>query len=655
MFLTSYESFNSFEDLTAKLGGKGAGLVWMKDKGITVPPFMILPTSVWGQYEKDPKGTMAKIEAQMPLVFKYFTNIFGYMPLLSVRSGAPVSCPGMMDTILNVGIDPLTREFWKDKLGDQCLEDSLKRLVVMYGSVVKGVDRAVLEDGDASEALSRYSREVKEEFPKAVDQVLGAIEAVFKSWDNGRAVVYRGLHGIPRHIGTAVTLQAMVFGNLNKQSGSGTLFTRNPDTGENEVVGEFLPQGQGEDLVAGIKAAPDLKSMLQSHPKVAQEVLNLAETIESLKGDVQDVEFTVQDGVLYLLQTRTAMRSAKAAVKIALDMLDSKQIDFSEARKRVTARTLDLADLPVVSPDFKVPAIFKGISGCSGIATGRPVFTSAEAVEARANGEKVILITKETTPEDIAGMVAAEGVLTMEGGSTSHAAVVARGMNKVCVVGLKKPLTKFKLKSVKVVSLNGSTGEVWLQDVPVVGGLNPDVEEFLKLLVGQGSVIVTKPPAHRVERLVLDLSKNILLSDDKIKALILQCRDKCDVLTVAVSHLPVVTWVSVFLNAGVMLARLEDVRLLVEEFVDPQSGKPYVDKVTGWESKVLSSVEYKVINSLEDLVTIEATNTMILFPAKMEGSKSVEKVVAWLKNDGKALSLLGKAQGIASLPVHING
>ena len=472
----------SDSELTILLGGKGAGLVYMTNHGVNVPPFVILPTTLWAEYRAKPKTFMKAISGQLGAIQKHFKDQLGYMPLLSVRSGARVSCPGMLDTILNVGLDDSTAPVWIDKLGAACFDDSYKRLVTLYGSVVKGLERHKLEEYSAADIDGYYQRKTGEDFPDTKGQILGSIEAVFKSWDNSRAKFYRKMNNIPEEWGTAVVIQAMVFGNLNDNSGTGVLFTRNPDTGSNEVTGEFLVNAQGEDVVAGIRTPMPLSQMHTWNADVATELLSTVNILEESKKDVQDVEFTIQDGKLYILQTRNAKRSAGAAVKIAMDMLDEGLIDASTALKRVTLRQYDLAQVPVISPSFKTPPVATGIPACSGVVTGKPVFTAQSAIDCKV---PCILITKETTPDDIEGMDAAVGVLTLTGGATSHAAVVARGMNKPCVVGLLhgNHISMDDFQDKATVSFDGSTGRVWFEAVPVIDGSSSSALAAYKELV----------------------------------------------------------------------------------------------------------------------------------------------------------------------------
>lgn len=478
------------------LGGKGYGLAWMASVGVNVPPAFVLPTSVCVEYMQNPSGVMAQIAKLIPAIKEEFKKSFGYMPLLSVRSGARVSMPGMMDTILNVGIG---QKDGVPYLSQECYEDCVVRLVSMYGSVVKGLDRKNLESLSYIKAVSEYQRLTGENFPDADGQLLNSIEAVFKSWNNDRAKFYRKMNNIPEEWGTAVVVQSMVFGNLNDKSGTGVLFTRNPDSGENVVTGEFLVNAQGEDVVAGIRTPMPLSKMSDWDSKVADQLMATVNQLEKSLHDMQDVEFTVQNGELFILQTRSAKRSPKAAVKVAYDMQAEGLIDLKTALSRISARDLDLAQQAVVAPSFTAKPKFVGIPACSGVVSGKPVYSAQAAIDCK---EPCILITEETTPEDIAGMYAAIGVITMTGGATSHAAVVARGMNKPCVVGVGADIAKFEGKS--IVSFDGSTGRIWLEAVPVIDGANnKSVKNWIDLAY---SKLNAMPVGASGEATVVDLS-----------------------------------------------------------------------------------------------------------------------------------------------------
>lgn len=490
------------------LGGKGAGLVWMCKQGIPVPPGFIISTDIWAEYDKKPKATMKAIAKALPAYLAKLEQHLGYLPLLSVRSGARKSCPGMMDTILNVGIDSTTYQYWLNALGPKCFGDSFHRLVTMYGSVVHGIRRETLEHS-LKAALEVYQEKTGGDFPTAADQLLGAIEAVFKSWDNDRAHAYRKLHGYAREWGTAVTVQAMVFGNLNDQSGSGVLFTRNPDTGENTVTGEFLKNAQGEDIVAGIRTPHSLSEFdLDFSVELRQELIATAKALEVLKTDVQDIEFTVQNSKLYLLQTRDAKRSAVAALKIAVDLAKEGLIAKETAVRRVSARQFDIAQQASLDPKFDKDAAYQGIGACSGIVTGKPVFSKEDAIKSKV---PCVLVTEETTPDDIAGMFAAVGVVTMKGGMTSHAAVNARAMDRACVVGVGQTVEAFK--DIEVLSLDGATGRIWTEVVPIVSGQTNGVLSAYSALVCEtlGVVpVVFDVPTKPVSEVLLYLGNKVL-------------------------------------------------------------------------------------------------------------------------------------------------
>jgi phosphohistidine swiveling domain-containing protein len=347
----------------------------------------------------------------------------------------------------------------------------------MYGSVVNGLDRAEFEGLSLSEKKELYKSKTGNDFPNAEHQLLGAVEAVFKSWNNDRAKTYRRLNNIPETLGTAVIIQRMVFGNSGKDSGSGTLFTRNPSNGDSVVVGEFMIDAPGEDLVSGVKTPDPLSVMADWNAAVTDELLSTVKKLETLFKDMQDVEFTVENGELFLLQTRNGKRTAKAAVKIAVDMMDEKLISVEDMTQRVTFNQYFNALRPEIDMDWAAghPALFVGIPASVGVATGKAVFSSENAVNCT---EPCILITKETTPDDISGMAAAVGILTATGGATSHAAVVARGMDKPCVVGAtglavlktKAKYGEVEIKDGDMISIDGSTGEVWLGEAVIKSG-----------------------------------------------------------------------------------------------------------------------------------------------------------------------------------------
>lgn len=496
----------SEDELKALLGGKGAGLYWMSSRNLNVPPFVVFPTSVWQSYKADPEGTMNKIRESLPALREYLTKFFGYMPLVSVRSGARVSCPGMMDTILNVGLCPANEDEWKARLGADGYVDSLQRLFAMYGSVVHGLSRQELEHGDLLQTVEYYERKAGP-FPDPDGQLLGSIEAVFKSWDNERAVYYRKINNIPDEWGTAVTVQAMVFGNLDDQSCTGVMFTRSPDTGEDGIVGDFLVNAQGEDVVAGIRTPSPLIDMVEWNEAISDQLLEVAEFLEKEKGDVQDIEFTVQQGVLYILQTRNAKRTDRAAIQIALDYLSNGR-PRKEVLSKISMATLSGALVPSVDPGYKEPPYAVGKAACAGVAVGVVAQSSASALKMIAEGKKVVLVTKETCPDDIEAMHKSQGVLTMEGGATSHAAVVARSMNRCCVVGLGMPLTSFPEGS--EITIDGNTGRIWMHHKVKVNAGDPSlVDAFVNKVYGESVEISSALPTVKTPAWVLDLSHRL--------------------------------------------------------------------------------------------------------------------------------------------------
>lgn len=474
----------STETSAEVLGGKGAGLMAMSADGLPVPPGFIIPTTNYASFKENPEAFMAEVEKGIQPWLKLLAKKIGYMPLLSVRSGARVSCPGMMDTILNVGLDNSTFEAWEERLGKGCVADSAGRLVEMYGSVVKGIERSEFEGLALAERLVTYTNHTGSEFPDFMEQLLGSIEAVFASWDNERAKIYRELNGIPSEWGTAVVVQAMVFGNMNDQSCTGVLFTRNPDSGEPGVTGEYLIKAQGEDVVAGIRTPDPLSEMAAWNKGLHDQLMTTVLGLEEKRKDMQDVEFTVQDGSLFILQTRNAKRSARAAVRLAVEF-HKEGLPLLSAIQRVTAKQFDLAQQSVLDPSFTDEPMATGIPACSGVVTGLAVTSSQFAIDCK---EPCILVTQETTPDDIGGMNAAIGVLTMTGGATSHAAVVARGMNKPCVVGLGLDIKSFINGPTKI-SIDGATGRVWLGTVPVVdGSSNPYIQLFREMMWKMGEL-----------------------------------------------------------------------------------------------------------------------------------------------------------------------
>jgi pyruvate,orthophosphate dikinase len=504
------------------LGGKGANLAEMARLGLPVPPGFTITTEVCTGYYRDggkyPEGLAGEVDAAIAEVGNAVGAKFGdaERPLLvSVRSGARVSMPGMMDTVLNLGLNDATVEGLAHRSGDRRFAyDSYRRFIQMYSDVVLGVDHYRFEDilgeikdesgyaadtdldaADWQRVLARYKACVAEEtgkpFPQDVsEQLWGAIGAVFQSWMSARAVTYRKLNGIPADWGTAVTVQAMVFGNLGETSATGVAFTRNPSTGERALYGEFLVNAQGEDVVAGIRTPQNIteaariaagSNAASLEALMPETFVQLADTFDRLERhyrDMQDLEFTIQDGRLWMLQTRSGKRTAKAALKIAADMVAEGLISREDAIRRIDPASLDQLLHPTLDPKAKRELIGQGLPASPGAASGAIVFDSDEAERLKAAGQRVILVRTETSPEDIHGMHAAEGILTTRGGMTSHAAVVARGMGKPCVSGAGGIRVDYAaatltaaghvLKKGEVVTIDGSTGQVMKGEVATI-------------------------------------------------------------------------------------------------------------------------------------------------------------------------------------------
>ncbi|MHC4947969.1 MAG: pyruvate, phosphate dikinase [Planctomycetota bacterium] len=491
------------------LGGKGANLAEMSRLGLPVPPGFTITTETCAAWEaggeKMPAGLMDAVHAQVESLEAETGKRFGAgaNPLLvSVRSGAAASMPGMMDTVLNLGLTDETAEALAAATGNRRFAlDAYRRLINMFGDVVMGVDhehfesafdRIKTEHGVAADTdvpaeglaqlcaayLKVYKRHVGEGFPQdPYRQLELAIEAVFRSWNTPRAVRYREINEITGLVGTGVNVQAMVFGNMGDGCGTGVAFTRNPSTGENTLYGEFLVNAQGEDVVAGIRTPRPVSEVKRWNRAVYDRLLEIKDTLEGHYREMQDIEFTVEHGTLYMLQTRRGERTGAAAVRIAVDLVREKHIDRAEALRRIPAEDLTQLLLPSFSAADKKGArvIARGLPASPGAATGRPAFTAEEAVERTQAGEHVILVRKETSPEDVDGMHHAVGILTSTGGMTSHAAVVARGWGKCCVAGAatiqidarKRSLTVdgHRVTAKDVVSIDGSTGEVMLGEV----------------------------------------------------------------------------------------------------------------------------------------------------------------------------------------------
>ena len=516
------------------LGGKGANLSEMGRMGLPVPPGFIISTKVCELFYKDKKklnkNLVNQIKKELNVIEKDVGKKFGNLKnplLLSVRSGARVSMPGMMDTILNLGLNDKTVKALAIRTSNgRFAKDSYRRFIQMYGNVVMGIEsyhfeelienykltKGVLLDTDLDEndwdgLIEDFKRTVKEKtkknFPQDVyEQLLGAISAVFLSWDSNRAKVYRKLNQIPAEWGTAVNVQSMVFGNMGENCATGVVFTRNPSNGLNEIYGEYLINAQGEDVVAGTRtpqyitkksrqqAKVNAPSMEETMPNVYQQLHKILKKLEKHYADMQDVEFTVENNKLWMLQTRSGKRTAKSAVKIAVDMVKEKLISKKEAVLRIDPNSLDTLLHPTLDEKSSINVIANGLPASPGAASGKVVFTSEEAERLNGMMQDTILVRVETSPEDIQGMHAAKGILTARGGMTSHAAVVARGMGRPCVSGSSEININYENKTFKtasmeikegeIITIDGSTGRIISGSVATV---KPEIsEDFSRLM-----------------------------------------------------------------------------------------------------------------------------------------------------------------------------
>jgi len=492
------------------LGGKGAGLANMVNLKFPVPSGFTITTEACNTYfenkKKYPAGLWDQVLANLKKVERSMGSKLGDSRnplLLSVRSGSRFSMPGMMDTVLNLGLNDTTLKALAEKTGNERFAlDTYRRLITMFGSTVMGVDRNAFEraleamkkkkgvevdtdlTGDDLKVLvdkfkAIYKKETGKAFPNdPLQQLKLAINAVFDSWFGDRAITYRKLNNIDHDLGTACNVQAMVFGNMGDNSGTGVGFTRDPSTGRKKFFAEYLINAQGEDVVAGIRTPLHINEMKKKVPAAYKELDRIYNKLEKHYKDMQDIEFTVQDGKLYMLQTRVGKRTAAASLKIAIDMVKEGLIDKKEAIMRIDPDQIEQLMHPRIDPREKYTAIARGLPASPGAAVGKAVFSAEDAEMAAAKGEKVILVRPETSPEDIGGMDAAEGILTARGGMTSHAAVVARGMGKCCVAGCTAVNISEKkrnfwvgsttVKEGDVITLNGTTGEVILGEVPLV-------------------------------------------------------------------------------------------------------------------------------------------------------------------------------------------
>lgn len=508
------------------LGGKGANLSEMKRLGLPVPDGFTITTEACIDYLKQNEQLPTEVKTQLIHHLTSFSERTGKsfssdedLLLVSVRSGAKISMPGMMDTILNLGLNDDNVKKLADKTNDaRFAYDCYRRLLQMFGEVVYGIpmlefdtyfddfknkhnyknDADIPADGlqTICERFKEiYREEVYKPFPQEpLKQLEEAIEAVFKSWDNDRARVYRELNDIPHDIGTAVNVQEMVFGNSGEQSGTGVAFTRNPVTGDNQLFGEYLLNAQGEDVVAGIRTPQDIDTLKAQMPEVHQEFVEVTKQLETHYKDMQDIEFTIENGKLYLLQTRNGKRTARAAIEIAVDMVNEGLITRKEAVANVDVKSID----QLLHPNFKEEALEQatvisklGLPASPGAATGQVVFSAEDAKEQAEEGHRVVLMRPETSPEDIEGMIASEAIVTTHGGMTSHAAVVARGMGKCCVTGcsdveidtLNKRVyySDGELHEGDVVSVDGSTGDLYVGEIETVNAEHSEAfEQFME-------------------------------------------------------------------------------------------------------------------------------------------------------------------------------
>ncbi|RMD83475.1 MAG: pyruvate, phosphate dikinase, partial [Candidatus Dadabacteria bacterium] len=539
VYFFSGEGAEGSAEMRDLLGGKGANLAEMANIGLPVPPGFTITTEVCALYDrktgKYPPGLEQQVEDALKRLERIMGKGFGdpSNPLLvSVRSGARVSMPGMMDTVLNLGLNDETVEGLAAASGNERFAwDSYRRFIQMYGDVVLGLKPASAKEADPFEAIIEEKKEqrgvrldteltvedlqdlvaafkdlVRKKTGRAFpldprEQLWGAIGAVFGSWDNERAVAYRKLHRIPEWWGTAVNVQAMVFGNMGPDSATGVAFTRDPATGEKRFFGEFLVNAQGEDVVAGIRTPQQITraasrawakergisererarlypSLEELMPECYRTLTKVAAKLERHYRDMQDLEFTIERGRLWMLQTRSGKRTAAAAVRIAVDMVNERLISRAEAIARIEPEQIDQLLHPSIDPRASKTVIAKGLGASPGAASGAVVFSSEEAVAAAGRGEPVVLVRVETSPEDFSGMVAAQGILTARGGRTSHAAVVARGIGKPCVAGCEALRIDYAAGTMAVgdtvvrqgdpITIDGSTGEVMLGRVPTV-------------------------------------------------------------------------------------------------------------------------------------------------------------------------------------------
>ncbi|WP_033826838.1 pyruvate, phosphate dikinase [Bacillus andreraoultii] len=519
-FIYLFNEGNS--DMREVLGGKGANLAEMTNIGLPVPYGFTISTEACNHYYESGKNISGIVEQQILAALNTLEEKTGkrlgdieHPLLVSVRSGSVFSMPGMMDTVLNLGMnDKTVQAVAKLTNNERFAYDSYRRFIQMFSNVVLGLDIFYFEQlldefrekkgykadpeltaDDWKEVIERYKlivkRQARMEFPQnPQEQLFLAIRAVFDSWNNNRAIVYRRIHKIPDHLGTAVNVQSMVFGNMGDDSGTGVAFTRNPSTGEHQLYGEYLINAQGEDVVAGIRTPEPIHVLEKDMPNVYKKLVATCQLLEQHYKDMQDIEFTVERGELFILQTRNGKRTAQAAIRIAVDLVKEGIIDKETALLRVDPEQLDQLLHWRIDHMFKREPLTKGLPASPGAATGVVVFDADEAEKLGKEGSKVILVRPETTPDDIHGIVASQAIVTSRGGMTSHAAVVARGMGKACICGCEKLNIDVKNKRFTVgdtvvnygetITIDGSTGEIMLGEIPMI---EPKLsEEFKELL-----------------------------------------------------------------------------------------------------------------------------------------------------------------------------
>ena len=654
------------------LGGKGFNLMRMAKAGVNVPPAVIVPTQFCAKVNGKEVSAM-EISVAVLEQIALIEEQFGYLPLFSVRSGAKVSMPGMMNTILNVGLCESTIRSWEKRIGKKPAWDSYRRLIQMFGDVVFNIPSNKYEEiltaakkaegvaTDAELSLSALRKIVDDflvitpEFPQSFKmQLRKAIAAVFSSWNTERAVTYRNIHKISHDLGTAVIVQSMVFGNFNNHSCTGVLFTRNPSTGENKIHGEYLINAQGEDVVAGIRTPLPLEEMEQWNATVLAELVDTVNKLEDVAQDMQDIEFTVQDGKLFILQTRNAKRTAIAAVKVAVDLCAEGKIDKKVCFSRISYEQYLTAQNPVLDPDFGTAPHGVGIPASASFAVGTAVFSSAKAVEL-GKTKPVILIAKETTPDDIAGMNASAGILTQTGGSSSHAAVVARGMDKVCVVGCLALTPKvigvdgiiqmWELsgqtieEGVTQVTIEGTTGKVWVNvTVPVIGAANNPAVATLNGWVGEVASYLEKVTGGVSGYLMTQSFDNDAVALKEImpsfKGIVSLDTNK-DNLTEWDAHL--FELVTPFNEAKIKQDKLIAMSDVQVSDVQIDIGET---KVTSHIKAKLEKSGYTFINTISNLEGVVMSNGIVKFAPNFAKSKAVDKVLQMKQACGEFLKPL---------------